>query len=164
MRSSPTLSPDQTRAVHTWAETHAHDLVTWRTSCAWPQGMGAAESARARDALRRETSRAFASGTLRREHVQQVHRWGFRAGRPAARADACLAVLRDARRDEEPDAVAVVKGLIEIQGVGISTANKFAAMACGLDTPILDSRAADGLSDLVSEGERLLPIPAEWWC
>lgn len=151
---------DLLAVVDSYFERVADQLTKWRSQYEWPRGVCLEEALRRRAELSRLLAEDFqANGSLGAQSVAPVMLWGFgsqtvppEAALRAATAIAVPALERDhLRKASQP--------LLRLPNWGISRASKVLALWDQDRFGIYDSRVADGMSDLVLDGNPLVPVP-----
>lgn len=138
----------------------APKILAWKISYEWPPGVYLAEATARRDRLETALRRDLETrGWITKQSFDDVMRWGF--GTPSQNTEDEIRVATQeafgylGRKRITDAALALTK----LPGIGISRASKVLALSNQSELAIYDSRAAHGLSELVHNGRRLIPIP-----
>lgn len=137
------------------------DLLGWKASYEWPPGVHIEEAIAKRNRLESELRNDLRTnnGWLSKQVFDAVFEWGFntqsglREHEIRTITEAAFHFLRQGR------IVDAARGMTSPAGIGISRASKVLALSNQNNLGIYDSRSAHGLSDLVHDGRRLIPIP-----
>ena len=138
----------------------APKLMGWKSSYQWPPGVYLTEAVSLRDQL--ETALRIdlkAKGWITKDVFDAVMKWGF--GRASSNSeDEIRTATKEAFDYLSQNRIAdAALAMTKLTGIGISRASKVLALSNQSEFAIYDSRAAHGLSELVYNGRRLIPIP-----
>lgn len=142
-----------------WKSIKPH-ILDWKNLYEWPKGTKLEESLAKRNKLEAAIKNEIkGKGYLSKKVFDDVMVWGF--GRPSNNNEeeiqqATQKAFHYLRQDKLKEAALE---LVKLPGVGISRASKVLALYDQYNLGIYDSRAADGLSDLIVDGRRFMPIP-----
>jgi hypothetical protein len=135
-------------------------ILYWKNSYQWPQGIYLTEAIAQRDKLEAALQNDLAmKGFITKKVFDDVMQWGF--GRPSTNSDEEIqkATKKAFEYLKQEQIVNAALALNRLPGIGISRASKILALSDQSELAIYDSRAAHGMSDLVQNGQKLIPIP-----
>ena len=135
-------------------------IISWKDSYEWPPKVYLAEAMFKRNQLELSIRNDVLSKRwLSKKTFDSVMVWGF--GRPSYNSEKEIqTVSYEAFNYLSQDKIEeAALSMTKLNGIGISRASKVLALSDQMDFGIYDSRAADGISDLIYNGKRLIPIP-----
>ncbi|NJD01808.1 MAG: hypothetical protein FIA99_04250 [Ruminiclostridium sp.] len=135
-------------------------LITWKNAYEWPKGVFIDDALRIRNELEKKIwSELKQQGYLSKQTFNDVIIWGFNHPSKLTETDIAKATKEAFRYLQQDNIEYAALSLVKLKGIGISRASKILGLSNQNDIGIYDSRAADGLSDLVIGNKRLVTIP-----
>lgn len=134
-------------------------LIEWKHLYQW-QGVDLAEAITKRNQLENAINNDITSkGYLTKPVFDDVMKWGF--GKSSNNSDKEIqAATKEAFYHLHNKRIAdAALALIKLDGIGISRASKILALSNQDELAIYDSHAANGLSGLIHNSYRIIPIP-----
>lgn len=141
--------------------TISSEILEWKNNYEWPKGVHLEEAIEIRGSLENSINNDLCEfGFITKEVFDKVMKWGF--GKTSKLSENEInEVTKEAFRYFRcsNDISKAVTILTRLNGIGISRASKILALSNQSKFGIYDSRAAHGLSDLLLNNKRLIPIP-----
>lgn len=147
--------------LHDYWQNISSKILEWKNNYEWPIGVHLKEAIEIRDSLESSINNNLCKfGFITKEIFDEVMKWGF--GKPSELSENEInEVTKETFRyfRYNNNISKAVKILTKLKDIGISRASKILALSNQSKFGIYDSRAAHGLSDLLLNNKRLIPIP-----
>jgi hypothetical protein len=138
----------------------APKLMSWKSSYQWPKGVYLIEAiARCNQLESAIKNDLQAKSWLTKQVFDDVMKWGF--GRPSSNSEDEIRIATQEAFDylRQKRIFEAALAMTKLTEIGISRASKVLALSNQSEFGIYDSRSAHGLSELLYNGCRLIPIP-----
>lgn len=135
-------------------------ILEWKNNYEW-KGAHLKEATRKRDSLEKSINNDLCEfDFITKEVFDKVMKWGFGKTSKLSENEINEVTKETFRYFRYNNNISkAVKTLTKLNGIGISRASKILALSNQSKFGIYDSRAAHGLSDLLLNNRRLIPIP-----